>query len=74
MLCNYYRTQLVWRLSLYGQRSLAKPEVQAVLKENLFLKVNDNEYGKVPTGSGSFGIPMYFVLDNTGKSLGKWRR
>lgn len=55
------------------KEAFAKPEVQAVLKEKFIpWKVNDNEYGKVPTGSGSFGIPMYFVLDNTGKSLGKW--
>ncbi len=53
--------------------AFAKPEVQKVLKEKFVpWKVKDNEYGKVPTGSGSFGIPMFFVLDNTGKSLAKW--
>ena len=55
------------------KEAFAKPEVQSVLKEKFVpWKVNENEYGKVPTGSGSFGIPMFFVLDNTGKSLGKW--
>lgn len=50
-----------------------KPEVQKILKEKFIpWKVNENEYGNVPTGSGSFGIPMFFVLDSTGKSLGKW--
>lgn len=50
-----------------------KPEVQKVLKEKFIAwKVDENEYSKVPTGSGSFGIPMFFVLDSTGKSLGKW--
>lgn len=55
------------------KEAFAKPEVQAVLREKFIpWKVSDNEYGRVPTGSGSFGIPMFFVLDNTGKSLGKW--
>lgn len=55
------------------KEAFAKPEVQSVLKEKFIpWKVKDNEYGRVPTGSGSFGIPMFFVLDNTGKSLGKW--
>ena len=55
------------------KEAFAKPEVHSVLKEKFVpWKVNENEYGKVPTGSGSFGIPMFFVLDNTGKSLGKW--
>lgn len=50
-----------------------KPDVQKVLKEKFIpWKVSDSEYGKVPTGSGSFGIPMFFVLDSSGKSLGKW--
>ena len=50
-----------------------KPEVQKVLKEKFIAwKVDENEYSKVPTGSGSFGIPMFFVLDSTGQSLGKW--
>jgi hypothetical protein len=55
------------------KEAFAKPEVQKVLTEKFIpWKVKDNEYGKVPTGSGSFGIPMFFVLDNAGKSLGKW--
>jgi hypothetical protein len=50
-----------------------KPEVQKVLKEKFVpLKANENEYSKLPIGSGSFGIPMFFVLDKDGKSLGKW--
>lgn len=50
-----------------------KPEVQKVLKEKFIpWKINENEYNKVPTGSGSFGIPLFFVLDQDSKSLGKW--
>jgi len=50
-----------------------KPEVQKVLKEKFIpWKVKEDEYNKVPTGSGSFGIPIYFVLDQDSKSLGKW--
>ena len=38
-----------------------KPEVQKILKEKFIpWKVNENEYGNVPTGSGSFGTATSF--------------
>lgn len=55
------------------KEAFSKQEVQKALKEKFIpWKINDTEYSKVPIGSGSFGIPMYFVLDSSGASKGKW--